>query len=60
MEAHQKNISLELKKYIEGIITVFNNEFEVVVGELEIIVEMINMSRTESEKTQAQRLEQTV
>lgn len=47
-----------MKKYIEGVITVFNNEFEVVVGELEILTEMINMSRVESEKLQGQRLEQ--
>ncbi len=40
----------ELKKSVQAIITIFNNEFDVLAEELESLTQMIAMSKKETEK----------
>lgn len=40
----------ELKKSVQAIITIFNNEFDVLAEELESLTQMIALSKKETEK----------
>lgn len=46
----------ELKKNIQAIVAIFNNEFDVLADELESLTEMIALGKRESEKAMREEL----
>lgn len=43
----KKSVPLEIKKSVQTIITIFNNEFDTLAQELETITDMIALSKKE-------------
>ena len=46
----KKSVPLEIKKSVQAIITVFNNEFDTLAEELDTLMEMIALAKKENEK----------
>lgn len=46
----KKSVPMEIKKSVQAIITIFNNEFDTLAEELDTLIEMIALAKKQNQK----------